>query len=183
MTTYKTFIRSATDWDSFSSARKITKYTNLSESEARDLCKRYNDSRTAAQIRKGTKMEFTEERGRRTRRNKRRTFQRNGATKNPSTTTWLLIGGAVVAAGVGYYFYSQRQKQLALEAAAKKVPPVGSPCDQIKKNIASAQADIANYTPKCSGGSQGACDIVTAAQKAITASEAQWSQICGQYVR
>lgn len=183
MTTYKTFIRSATDWDSFSKARKITKYTNLSESEARDLCKRYNDSRTAAQIRKGTKMEFTEERGRRTRRNKRRTFQRNGVTKNPSTTTWLLIGGAVIAAGYGYYLYSQRQKQLALEAAAKKVPPVGSPCAQVLKNIASAQADLTQQTPACSAGNHGGCVLVENAKKSLAASEAQWSQICGQYVR
>ena len=59
--TYKTFLRSCTNWQEFSSARKITQDTGLSFEEARERCQEYNDNRNAAQIRKGTKMEFTRE--------------------------------------------------------------------------------------------------------------------------
>lgn len=59
--TYKTFIRSCTDWKSFASARKITQDTGLTYEQAYEACKNYNNSRNAAQIRKGTKMEFTAE--------------------------------------------------------------------------------------------------------------------------
>jgi hypothetical protein len=58
---YKTFLRSCTDWKSFSSARKITQDTGLSYEDAQRRCADYNDNRTPAQIRKGTKMEFTRE--------------------------------------------------------------------------------------------------------------------------
>jgi hypothetical protein len=58
---YKTFKRSATDWKSFGSARKITVDTGLTYEEAQRQCKEFNDNRTAAQIRKGTKLEFTQE--------------------------------------------------------------------------------------------------------------------------
>jgi hypothetical protein len=58
---YKTFIRSATNWDSFARARKHTVDTGLTYDEARRACQAYNDNRSSAQIRKGTKMEFTRE--------------------------------------------------------------------------------------------------------------------------
>lgn len=61
METYKTFIRSATDWESFAKARKITQDTGLSYEKARERCEDYNKNRTARQIKKGTKMEFTRE--------------------------------------------------------------------------------------------------------------------------
>lgn len=59
--TYKTFIRSCTDWKSFAKARKITQDTGLSYHDAQRRCEDYNANRTAAQLRKGTKMEFTRE--------------------------------------------------------------------------------------------------------------------------
>lgn len=59
--TYRTFLRSCTDWKSFASARKITQATGLTESEAYEMCQEYNKNRTARQIAKGTKMEFTRE--------------------------------------------------------------------------------------------------------------------------
>ncbi len=59
--TYYTFIRSCTNWQEFASARKITQDTGLSFDEARAACDEFNDNLTAAQLRKGTKMEFTAE--------------------------------------------------------------------------------------------------------------------------
>ena len=59
--TYKTFIRSCTDWKSFASARKITQDTGLTYEQAYEACKNYNANRNAAHIREGTKMEFTAE--------------------------------------------------------------------------------------------------------------------------
>ncbi len=56
---YKTFKRSATNWQQFGSARKITDCTHLSYEEARQRCELFNSSRTPAQIRRGTKLEFT----------------------------------------------------------------------------------------------------------------------------
>ena len=61
MTTYKTFIRSCTNWQQFARARKITQERGLTYDQARDRCQQYNDNRNARQIRKGTKLEFTEE--------------------------------------------------------------------------------------------------------------------------
>ena len=58
---YKTFLRSCTNWQEFASARKITQETGLSYEEAQRRCADYNDNRKPAQIRKGTKMEFTRE--------------------------------------------------------------------------------------------------------------------------
>lgn len=62
MATFKTFKRSATSFATFASARKITVDTGLTEEEARRQCKSFNDNRTSAQIRRGTKMEYTSER-------------------------------------------------------------------------------------------------------------------------
>ena len=59
MTYYKTFKRSCTNWEQFSSARCITESTGLTLEQARAECQQFNDNRTSAQIRKGTKMEFT----------------------------------------------------------------------------------------------------------------------------
>jgi hypothetical protein len=61
MTTYKTFLRSCTDWKSFASARKLTQSTGLTYAEAKAQCEAYNEARTSRQIRKGTKLEFTAE--------------------------------------------------------------------------------------------------------------------------
>lgn len=61
MIRYRTFKRSATDFESFARARKITVDTGLTYEEARAACDRFNANRTPAQIRKGTKLEFTRE--------------------------------------------------------------------------------------------------------------------------
>ena len=61
MPTYKTFIRSATNWKQFASARKITQDTGLTYDEAKQRCEEYNAHLTSRQRRKGTKMEFTQE--------------------------------------------------------------------------------------------------------------------------
>ncbi len=59
--TYKTFIRSCTSFATMAKARKITQDTGLCYEEARNRCDAYNANRTARQIAKGTKMEFTQE--------------------------------------------------------------------------------------------------------------------------
>jgi hypothetical protein len=56
---YKTFIRSATSFESFAKARKRTVRRELTYDEAMAMCKAYNDNRDERQIAKGTKMEFT----------------------------------------------------------------------------------------------------------------------------
>jgi hypothetical protein len=61
MVYYKTFKRSCTNWSQFASARKITEETGLTYEQALQRCDTYNDNRTTAQIRKGTKLEFTEQ--------------------------------------------------------------------------------------------------------------------------
>lgn len=61
MPTYKTFKRSVISWRQFGSARKITEDTGLSLETAKRRCDNYNNSRTVAQIRKGTKLEFMAE--------------------------------------------------------------------------------------------------------------------------
>lgn len=58
---YKVFRRSATNWKEFSQARKFTVERGLTLEEARQMCREYNENRTPAQIRRGTKLEFTEE--------------------------------------------------------------------------------------------------------------------------
>jgi hypothetical protein len=57
--TCRTFKRSATSFESMSRARKITIDRGLTHDEARRQCDRFNDNRTRAQVRKGTKCEFT----------------------------------------------------------------------------------------------------------------------------
>jgi hypothetical protein len=55
---YRTFKRRARNWEEFASARKRTVSTGLTVEQAREECRDYNDNRTQAQIRAGTKMEF-----------------------------------------------------------------------------------------------------------------------------
>lgn len=61
MTYYRTFKRSVTSWKDYARARKITEETGLTYDQARERCAAYNDNRTSAQIRRGTKLEFTAE--------------------------------------------------------------------------------------------------------------------------
>jgi hypothetical protein len=61
MVRYKTFLRSATNWREFGSARKITQETGLSYSQARQRCEEYAAKRTSRQIQRGTMLEFTAE--------------------------------------------------------------------------------------------------------------------------
>lgn len=58
---YKTFFRSATNWEEFSSAEKVEDETDLTYSEARERCEAFNKNRTEAQERAGMKLEFTEQ--------------------------------------------------------------------------------------------------------------------------
>ena len=59
--TYKTFIRSCTNWQTFAKGRKMTQDTGLDYDTAKSRCAEYNKDRTPRQIRKGTMMEFTAE--------------------------------------------------------------------------------------------------------------------------
>ena len=61
MSTYRTFKRSAKNFEEFSSATKYTDMTGLTLEEARRRCKQWNEDRTPAQIAKGTKLEFEAE--------------------------------------------------------------------------------------------------------------------------
>jgi hypothetical protein len=58
---YKTFTRSARNFDEFASARKRTQDTGLTYEEAQRACRAFNESRTPSQIRRGTKLEFEEQ--------------------------------------------------------------------------------------------------------------------------
>lgn len=58
---YRTFKRSCRNWNEFAKARKITVDRGLTWEEARRQCDQFNNSRTRAQIRKGTKLEFESE--------------------------------------------------------------------------------------------------------------------------
>ena len=59
--TYRTFIRSASSFNQFPSARRRTVDTRLTLDEARRACENYNGRRTPAQVKRGAKMEFTKE--------------------------------------------------------------------------------------------------------------------------
>lgn len=61
MSTYRTFLRSARNFEEFASAEKIEQEGGLSYSEARERCTEYNANRTEAEIEAGTKLEFEEE--------------------------------------------------------------------------------------------------------------------------
>lgn len=58
---YYVFKRSCKSFEEMVSARKITLRTGLTYDEARQFCKEWNDNRTEAHKRNGTKAEFTEE--------------------------------------------------------------------------------------------------------------------------
>jgi len=58
---YRTFIRSARNWEEFSKAEKKEVETGLTLSEARQQCDEYNAERSESEIEAGTKMEFEEE--------------------------------------------------------------------------------------------------------------------------
>lgn len=59
--TYRTFIRSARNWQEFSSAEKKEVDTGLTLAEARAACDEYNAERSESEIEAGTKMEFEAE--------------------------------------------------------------------------------------------------------------------------
>ena len=59
--TYRTFKRSARNFDEFARARKITVDRRLSYSEARRACQEFNADLTPAQECRGLKMEFEAE--------------------------------------------------------------------------------------------------------------------------
>lgn len=56
---YTVFKRSARNFEEFARARKATIRRGLSLDEARRLCANFNNGRTAAQVARGTKYEFT----------------------------------------------------------------------------------------------------------------------------
>lgn len=55
------FKRSCNNWSEFAKGRKITVDRVNTVEEALRMCDQYNDSRTARQIKRGTKMEFEKE--------------------------------------------------------------------------------------------------------------------------
>ena len=61
MATYRTFKRSATNFEEFSAAQKTTDSEGLTLEEARQRGQDWNSHRTASQVAKGTKMEFERE--------------------------------------------------------------------------------------------------------------------------
>lgn len=63
MTTYRVFRRSCVNWTEFSRARKTTIRCSLSYSEARQMCRGYNFSRTPRQMANGTMYEMDVEVG------------------------------------------------------------------------------------------------------------------------
>lgn len=59
MTEYvRVFKRSARSFKEFARARKMTVRERVDIEEATRLCDSFNDNRTPAQVRRGTKMEF-----------------------------------------------------------------------------------------------------------------------------
>lgn len=58
---YRTFTRSANNFEEFAKARKRTVETGLTRQEALQRCEEYDKNRTSRQIRKGTKLEFEEQ--------------------------------------------------------------------------------------------------------------------------
>lgn len=61
MGTYRTFKRSARNFEEFANADKIEVDTDLTIDAAREQCKEFNDNRNADEIEAGTKMEFESE--------------------------------------------------------------------------------------------------------------------------
>jgi hypothetical protein len=61
MVTYRTFKRSARNFEEFARANKEEQDSGLDYHEAREQCEEFNRNRTPAQIKRGTKLEFEEE--------------------------------------------------------------------------------------------------------------------------
>ena len=59
--TYKTFIRSCTNFEEFAIAEKSDQSIGLTLDEARQECAEFNNNRDEEQIEAGTKMEFERE--------------------------------------------------------------------------------------------------------------------------
>lgn len=59
--TYRTFIRSARNWQEFAHNPKITEDTGLTYTEAVDRCREFRENRTEHQIEMGTLLEFERE--------------------------------------------------------------------------------------------------------------------------
>ena len=59
--TFRVFKRSARNWDEFAKQRKLTVRTGLTLAEARQMCREWNNNRTAQQRSSGTMYEFTQE--------------------------------------------------------------------------------------------------------------------------
>ena len=57
---YSTFIRSARNFEEFSTAEKLVQDSGLTYSEAREACQNFNENLTDSEKENGTKMEFTE---------------------------------------------------------------------------------------------------------------------------
>ena len=55
---YRTFKRSARNWQEFSSARKMTEERGLTYTQASERCKQFNANLTPRQRARGTKLEF-----------------------------------------------------------------------------------------------------------------------------
>jgi hypothetical protein len=58
---YKVFKRSARNFEEFARAQKQTVERGLTYEQAQRMCRQFNESRTAAQINRGTKYEFESE--------------------------------------------------------------------------------------------------------------------------
>ena len=58
---YRTFLRTAKNFEEFAKAPKMEVETGLTQEEARANCKEFNDNRTEEQEEKGTKLEFEKE--------------------------------------------------------------------------------------------------------------------------
>ena len=61
MTTYRTFLRSCTSFESFAKAEKVEQDTGLTIDEARQQCTDFNKNRSEEEKEAGTKMEFEAE--------------------------------------------------------------------------------------------------------------------------
>lgn len=59
MNKYKTFLRSARNFEEFASAEKIEQENDLTLEEAKTACAEFNLNRNGLEIQAGTKMEFT----------------------------------------------------------------------------------------------------------------------------
>ncbi|MDE2097020.1 MAG: hypothetical protein KGL39_07225 [Patescibacteria group bacterium] len=58
---YRVFRRTAANFEEFAKARKVTQERGLTWDQARRMCDEFNNNRTAAQVRNGTKFEFERE--------------------------------------------------------------------------------------------------------------------------